>query len=76
MQPRPLPPFEMIEAKFFRQLLINLLAAPAGLDGRGERLDRRVVRQIDEIIFALAVDAALPNQPDLFAWHAVLNKMV
>ena len=66
----------MIEAKFFLQLLVRLLTNPAGLDGRGKRLEWRVFRQIDEIIFTFAIGAALANQPDYLSWHVLPTHVV
>lgn len=46
---------EVIEAKFFLELLMGLLADPARLDCVGQNLDRGVGRQVREIVFALAI---------------------
>lgn len=43
----------MIEAEFFLEVLMSLFADTADLDGTGKLLDRRVGRQVGEIVFAL-----------------------
>jgi len=49
MQAQPTAAFKVIKTQFFLQLLVRLLADPAGLDRRGERTKRGaggVVRQV------------------------------
>lgn len=45
----------------------SLLADPAGLDGAGELFDRRVGRQVGEVVLAFACRSRLPDKPDLVA---------
>src|SRR4051812_41741291 len=59
MQPGPGPPLEMAEPEFLLELLVRLLADPARLDGRGERLQRCAGRQVAQMVFALAIRAPL-----------------
>src|ERR1700690_355777 len=75
VQAMPGSAFEVAEAKFFLELLVGLLADPSRLDRGGERLEAGVVRQVGNVIFALARGAALADQPGLFAWH-VLHALV
>jgi hypothetical protein len=63
----PRSPLEVIEAELFLQLLMSLLADPAGLDGTGQLLERCVGGQIAEVVFAFASGAVLAGQPYLFA---------
>src|SRR5579875_346260 len=67
MQPGPRSPLERAEPEFLLELLVRLLANPACLDGRGEPAQRRIRRQIAQIIFPLAAAAPLAHQPDLLA---------
>lgn len=57
----PRPPLEMIEAEFFLQLLMGLLADPPGFDGTGQLLEWGVDRQIAEVVFALTGGAVLSD---------------
>ena len=59
----------MVEAEFFLELLVRLLADPARLDCRGQCLEIGVGRQVGEIVFLLAGRAPLADEPDLFAGH-------
>ena len=49
----------MVEAEFFLELLVRLLADPARLDRRGQRLEAGFRRQVREIVFLLAGGAPL-----------------
>ena len=62
METSPGTAFEVVKAKLFLELLMRLLADPARLDGAGQFLDRRVRRQVREIVFPLTArnDARLP----------------
>src|ERR1700733_11674976 len=75
MQAMPGSAFEVVEAKFFLELLVGLLADPSGLDRGGERLEAGVGRQVGKIVFALARGATLADQPGLLARH-VLHALV
>src|SRR6516162_11462220 len=66
VQACPRSPLEVIEAEFFLELLMRLLADPARLDGPGELLRRRVGRKIGEIVFALTGRTVLADHPHLF----------
>lgn len=67
VQSLPRPPFEVVEAEFFLELLMGLFADPARLDGPCEPFDRRVRRQVREIIFAFAGRAMFADDPDFLA---------
>jgi hypothetical protein len=43
----------VIKAKFFLELLMRLLADPSRLGDAGDLLDRRIGREIGEIVFEL-----------------------
>src|SRR6202453_492108 len=75
VQAMPGAAFEVVEAKFFLELLVGLLADPSGLDRGGERLEAGVGRQVGKIVFALARGATLADQPGLLARH-VLHALV
>ena len=69
MKTSPRAALEMVEAEFFLQLLVSLLADPARLDRCGQRLEAGFRRQVREIVFLLAGRAPLADKPDLFAWQ-------
>ena len=50
----PGSPFEVVEAKFFFQLLMGLLANPSCLDGGSQGAQIGRGRQISEVVFLLA----------------------
>src|ERR1700677_2513680 len=75
VQAMPGSAFEVVEAKFFLELLVGLLADPSRLDRGGERLEVGVGRQVGKIVFALARGAPLADQPGLLARH-VLHALV
>lgn len=54
VQAGPGPPFEVPETEFLLQLLMRLLAHPTALDGGRRRRQRRVGRQVTQIVLALA----------------------
>lgn len=55
------PPFEVVEAECFLQLLMGLPAAPAGLDGAGQLPERCVGGQIADVVFAFAGGRCSPT---------------
>ena len=65
----------MVEAEFFLELLVSLLADPARLDRRGQCLEIGVGRKVGQIVFLLAGRAPLADEPNLFARH-VLHALV
>src|SRR5689334_23964840 len=71
MQSAPRPALEVVETELFLELLMRLFADPARLDGAGEHLERRLRRQIGEVVFALAIRAVLTDQPDFFTRHVL-----
>src|ERR1700693_3966361 len=71
VNPLPGSSFEVIEAEFFLQLLVGLLADPARLDGAGQCLDRRFDWQGREIVFALPTGTTFADQPGLIAGHVL-----
>ena len=50
----PGSPFEVVEAKFFFQLLMRLLANPPSLDGNSQSAQIGRGRQVGEVVFLLA----------------------
>ena len=54
VQPAPRAALEVIEPELFLELLVRLLAHPARLDERGQLLQRRVRRQVGQVVLALA----------------------
>src|SRR5215203_3090692 len=74
MQAAPGSPFEVIEAKFLLELLMGLLAEPPRLDGGGEDFQRRLGRQVREVVLVLACRTALAHEPDLLlAWEVLVR---
>jgi len=71
----PRSTFEMVEAEFFLELLVSLLANPTRLDGRCERFEAGVGGKVGEIVFLFARCAALADEPYLLARH-VLHALV
>src|SRR3990170_5489981 len=61
----------MIEAEFFLELLMGLLADPARFDGARQVFDRRIGGQVREVIFTLSAGAMFPDQPNFFAGHVL-----
>src|ERR1700712_5651633 len=63
VEPQPRSAFVMVQAKFVLELLMRLLACPAGLDRANQRPSRRIGRVIGEVIFALATGARFAHEP-------------
>lgn len=63
MQAQPTPPFRVIEAEFFRQLLVCLLADPRSLDRRGEGVQRRAHGMVRQVVLPVPVRAPFAQQP-------------
>src|SRR3954463_2688713 len=63
MQARPGAALEVAEAQFLLELLVPLLADPAGLDGSRQGAQRGARRQVAEVVLALAIRAPLAHQP-------------
>src|SRR5687768_11077993 len=63
VEPGPRAALEVVQAEFFLELLMGLLAYPARLDRAGQSLDRGVGRKVREIVFAFAIRAMLAHQP-------------
>src|SRR3954447_16487714 len=57
MQAGPGSALEVAETKFLLELLMHLLAGPARLDGGGQPPQRRLLRQVAEVVFRLAAVA-------------------
>jgi len=53
VQAGPGAALEVVEPEFLLQLLVPLLAYPAGLDGGREPLERRVGWQVREVVLPL-----------------------
>jgi hypothetical protein len=66
VQAAPGATLEVVEPEFLLQLLVHLLAGPAGLDQRGQGLERSVGRQVRQVVLALAGGAPLTHEPDRF----------
>jgi hypothetical protein len=75
VQAMPGSAFEVVEAEFFLELLVGLLAEPSRLDRGSERLEAGVGRQVGKIVFALARGATLADEPGFLARH-VLHALV
>ncbi len=71
VQPAPGAALEVIETEFLFQLLMRLLADPAGLDRRREGLQGRAGGMAGEIVLPLAAAAPLAHQPQLITGQAV-----
>ncbi len=54
MQAAPRAALEVIEPKFFLELLVRLLADPPRLDERRQLLQRCVGRRVGQVVLALA----------------------
>ena len=67
VQPYPGPALEVPEPKFAFQLLMRLLAYPAGLDRRTQRAQRSSGRQVGQVELALAGGTPFADQPGLIA---------
>lgn len=65
---------EVVQTEFFLELLMGLLADPAGFDGSGNLLDRYVGRQVRKVVFPFPVRAMLAHQPDFFAGHMLRTR--
>ena len=63
MQADPGSAFEMIEAKFFLELLMRLFADPSGLDCRGKLFETHIWWQIRHIVFLFACRPAFAHKP-------------
>lgn len=61
MQVRPVTAFKVLETEFVLELLTRLLANLARRDGTGHVLDRRVRRQVREVVFPLTVERCSPT---------------
>ena len=57
MQTMPGSAFEVVEAEFFLELLVGLLADPSRLDRGGERLEVGVGRQVGKRAFGVSPEA-------------------
>ena len=53
----------MVQTKFILELLMRLLACPAGFDRADERPARHVRRVVGDVIFTLAAGARFAHQP-------------
>jgi hypothetical protein len=65
VQPGPGAALEVVEARLLLQLLVGLLADPAGLDRRRQLVERGVGRRVGEVVLLLARAAPFAHQPDL-----------
>src|SRR5688572_2636487 len=65
VQATPRAALEVVQAQLLLELLVRLLAHPAGLDPRHENLERRVGRVVREMVLSLPRVAVLTHEPDL-----------
>lgn len=71
VQSSPRPALEVVEAKFFLQLLVRLLAGLARLDGGGQGTQGDVGGQVRQVVLPLAAGAAFANEPGLLTRHVL-----
>ncbi len=64
---------EVVEAEFFFQLLMGLLADPSRLDGGGQAAQVCPRGQVGKIIFLLSRHPVLADKPGLVARHVLLT---
>src|ERR1044071_2086104 len=64
---------EVIETKFFFQLLVSLLANPSRLDGGRWGAQVSLRRQVGKIVFLLSRHPVFANQPSLVAGQMLLT---
>ena len=55
----PRPSFEVIEAEFFFQLLMGLLADPSRLDGGSQSAQAHLGGQVGEVVFLLSLTSVV-----------------
>ena len=63
---------EVIETKFFFQLLVSLLANPSRLDGGRQGAQVRLRRQVGEIVFLLSGHPVFADEPGLLPRQMLL----
>src|SRR3954463_1738086 len=73
MQAPPRAALEVIEPEFFLELLVRLLTYPARLDQGGQLLQRRVWRQVGQVVLALPRGTVLAHQPHLIAGQMLMG---
>lgn len=61
----------MVEAEFLLELLMCLSADPSRLDGSGKLAQRRIGRQVGDIIFVLSARPTFADKPDLVTGHGL-----
>ena len=71
VQPEPGSAFEVVEAKFFLQLLMRLFADPSGFDRGGKGLEADIGGKVGHIVFLLAGRPPFADEPDFVARHAL-----
>ena len=59
----PRAALEVVEAEFFLQLLVGLLARPAGLDSRDDGSERGALRVIGDVVLGF-VFSPFAHEPD------------
>ena len=69
----PGSPLEVIETKFFFQLLVSLFANPSRLDGGRQGVQIRLCRQVGEIVFLLSRYPVFADEPSLVPWQMLLT---
>ena len=63
---------EVIEAEFFFQLLVSLLANPSRLDGGRQGAQVGLRRQVGEIVFLLSRQPVFAEEPSLLSGQMLL----
>ncbi len=76
MKSRPGSSFEVVKPELFLQLLMGLLTDPARLDSAGQCLDRRVSRQVREVVFSLPIGTTFSDQPRLRTGHVLATHVL
>ena len=70
VEPGPGAALEVVEPQLHLELLVRLLAHPAGLDRRDQDPERRAGGVVGQVVLALASGAPLPDQPERLARQA------
>src|SRR5262245_63138954 len=73
MQALPGSAVEVIQTKFFVQLLVSLLADPSRLDGSRQGAQVRRRRQVGEVVFFLSRRPVFADQPGLLPGQMLLR---
>lgn len=61
----------MVEAELLLELLVSLFADPSHFGGSDKLGQRRIGRQVGDIIFMLPAQPTFANKPDLVTGHGL-----